>query len=50
MSLGGIGGLDYAVLLCSRIEETRAFYRDVMGFPVETDRETGSASASARRC
>ena len=39
MSLGGIGNFDYAVLLCSRMQETRAFYRDVMGFPVETDRE-----------
>lgn len=37
--LGGIGALDYAILLCSRLEETRAFYRDVMRFPVETDRE-----------
>lgn len=38
MSLGGISNFDYAVLLCERIEETRAFYRDVMGFPIETDR------------
>ena len=40
MSLGGISNFDYAVLLCDKIEETRAFYRDVMGFPVETDRST----------
>ena len=40
MSLGGICNLDYTVLLCSRIAETRAFYRDVMKFPIETDRET----------
>jgi len=40
VSLGGIGNLDYAVLLCNRMAETRAFYRDVMRFPIETDRET----------
>ncbi len=39
MSLSEIRALDYTVLLCSRLEETRAFYRDVMKFPVETDRE-----------
>jgi len=39
MSLGGITNLDYTVLLCSRMAETRAFYRDVMGFPIETDQE-----------
>jgi catechol 2,3-dioxygenase-like lactoylglutathione lyase family enzyme len=39
VSLGGIGNLDYTVLLCNRMEETRAFYRDVMQFPIETDRE-----------
>jgi glyoxylase I family protein len=39
MSLGGIGNLDYTVLLCNRLAETRAFYRDVMGFTLETDRE-----------
>jgi catechol 2,3-dioxygenase-like lactoylglutathione lyase family enzyme len=37
VSLGGIGNLDYTVLLCSKMEETRAFYRDVMQFPIETD-------------
>ena len=37
MSLGGIGNLDYTVLLCRRMAQTRAFYRDVMKFPVETD-------------
>ena len=40
MSLGGIGNLDYAVLLCDRMEATRAFYRDVMRFPIEIDQET----------
>lgn len=38
MSLRDIHNLDHTVLLCSRLEETRAFYRDVMGFPVEVDR------------
>jgi catechol 2,3-dioxygenase-like lactoylglutathione lyase family enzyme len=39
VSLGEIHNLDYTVLLCSRMAETRAFYRDVMKFPIETDRE-----------
>ena len=39
MSLGGICNLDYTILSCSRMEETRAFYRDVMKFPIETDRK-----------
>jgi glyoxylase I family protein len=38
MSLGGIRNLDHSVLLCRRLEATRAFYRDVMGFPIEEDR------------
>ena len=38
MSLGGISNLDYTILLCGKFEETRAFYRDVMKFPLETDR------------
>jgi catechol 2,3-dioxygenase-like lactoylglutathione lyase family enzyme len=38
VSLSEIRNFDYAVLMCSRMEETRAFYRDVMGFAVETDR------------
>lgn len=38
MPLGGIGNLDYTVLLCSRLEQTRDFYRDVMGFALVTDR------------
>jgi catechol 2,3-dioxygenase-like lactoylglutathione lyase family enzyme len=37
MSLGGISNLDFTVLLCGRLAETRAFYRDVMKFPIETD-------------
>ena len=39
MSLSAIHNFDYAVLLCSRFEATRAFYRDVMKFPIETDLE-----------
>src|SRR6266704_2080565 len=39
VSLGGIGNLDYAILLCNKMEETRAFYRDIMKFPIETDLE-----------
>lgn len=40
MSLSAIRNLDHTVLLCRRLPETRAFYRDVMGFPIETDRES----------
>lgn len=39
MSLKDIHNLDYTVLLCSRMQETRAFYEQVMGFPVEVDLE-----------
>jgi len=39
VSLGGISNFDYAVLLCNKMEETRAFYRDIMKFPIETDRD-----------
>ena len=39
MSLSQIRNLDYAILLCNKMEETRAFYRDVMRFPIATDRE-----------
>lgn len=39
MSLTDIHNLDYTVLLCARMADTKAFYRDVMGFPVETDSE-----------
>jgi catechol 2,3-dioxygenase-like lactoylglutathione lyase family enzyme len=39
VSLGGIGNLDYTVILCSRMAETRAFYRDIMQFPIEVDLE-----------
>jgi glyoxylase I family protein len=33
-----IGNLDYVILLCERMAETRAFYLDVMKFPLEMDR------------
>ena len=39
MSLSEIRNVDYAILLCNKMEETRAFYRDIMKFPIETDRE-----------
>jgi glyoxylase I family protein len=39
MSLSHVHNLDYTVLLCQRMPETKAFYRDVMGFPIETDSE-----------
>ncbi|AVO46832.1 VOC family protein [Phreatobacter cathodiphilus] len=54
MSLSAIRNLDHTVLLCTRLAETRAFYRDVMGFPIETDLPTwvsfrvGSALLSLR--
>jgi catechol 2,3-dioxygenase-like lactoylglutathione lyase family enzyme len=39
MSIKEIRNFDYAVLLCTKMKETRAFYCDVMGFPIEDDRE-----------
>jgi glyoxylase I family protein len=39
VSLREIRNFDYAVILCNNIEETRVFYRDVMKFPIEIDRE-----------
>jgi glyoxylase I family protein len=39
MGLARIHNLDYTVLLCERMTETKAFYRDVMGFPIEYDSE-----------
>ena len=39
MSLKDIRNLDYTILLCRKMEETRAFYKDVMGFPIERDLE-----------
>jgi glyoxylase I family protein len=39
MSVKDIRNFDYAILLCGKMKETRAFYKDVMGFPIELDRE-----------
>ena len=40
MSLNEIHNLDYTVILCEKMAETRCFYRDVMKFPIESDQET----------
>ncbi len=37
MSLKDIHNTDYIILLCERLEETRRFYKDVMGFALEQD-------------
>lgn len=37
MSLTAIYNLDYTILLCNKMVETKAFYRDVMQLPVETE-------------
>jgi glyoxylase I family protein len=37
MSMDAIRSLDYTVLLCTNLPEKRAFYRDIMKFPIETD-------------
>jgi lactoylglutathione lyase len=39
MSVKDIHNLDYTILLCSKLQETRAFYADVMGFPIELEQE-----------
>ncbi|MGH9209855.1 MAG: VOC family protein [Acidimicrobiales bacterium] len=39
MSLKDVRNCDYVVLLCSQMKETKAFYKDVMGFPIELDLE-----------
>lgn len=55
MSLGGIGSLDYTVILCNAFDETRQFYQHVMRFPVEVDRpgwvsfRVGAALLSLRK-
>ncbi len=40
MSLSDIHTLDHTVILCTKLPETRAFYRDIMKFAIETDAET----------
>ena len=39
MGFSSIRNIDYVVLLCGHMEKTRAFYRDVMKFPLETDQK-----------
>jgi catechol 2,3-dioxygenase-like lactoylglutathione lyase family enzyme len=39
MSIREIRNFDYTILLCRKMKETRAFYKDVMSFPVELDLE-----------
>jgi catechol 2,3-dioxygenase-like lactoylglutathione lyase family enzyme len=39
MTLSMIGNLDYTILPCKHLAETKLFYRDVMGFPVVMDSE-----------
>jgi catechol 2,3-dioxygenase-like lactoylglutathione lyase family enzyme len=39
MSIREVRNLDYTILLCAKLAETRAFYKDIMGFPVEADLE-----------
>lgn len=39
MSLSTIRNFDYAILLCGKMAETRAFYHGIMQFPIEEDRE-----------
>ena len=44
MSVREIRNFDYMILLCGKMKETRAFYKDVMGFPIELDRENWVSS------
>jgi catechol 2,3-dioxygenase-like lactoylglutathione lyase family enzyme len=39
MSIKAIRNLDHTILLCRKMKETRAFYKEVMGFPIEVDLE-----------
>ena len=40
MSLKDIRSVDYIVLLCRKMKETRAFYQDVMGLPLDHDSDS----------
>lgn len=40
MRLTAVHNLDYTILLCNKMAETKAFYRDVMKLPVETELES----------
>jgi glyoxylase I family protein len=37
VSIKDIRNFDYVVLLCRDMKQTRSFYKDVMGFPLEFD-------------
>jgi catechol 2,3-dioxygenase-like lactoylglutathione lyase family enzyme len=51
MSLGDIRNLDYTILLCSKMQETKEFYLDVMGFPLAHDSERWvSFQVGSARC
>ena len=39
MGLDAIRQIDYVILLCQDMAASRAFYRDVMGFPLDEDHE-----------
>jgi len=39
MSIKDITSFDYVILPCRNMRDTRVFYRDVMGFPLEVDSE-----------
>ena len=39
MGLGSIRNLDYTVIACTDLAATRDFYRDVMRFPIDVERE-----------
>lgn len=39
MTLAGIANLDYVVLLCRDMPRAVAFYRDILRFPIEVERE-----------
>jgi catechol 2,3-dioxygenase-like lactoylglutathione lyase family enzyme len=55
VSLSEIHNLDYTILMCNKMDETRSFYRDIMKFPIETDFENwvsfrvGAALLTLRR-
>jgi catechol 2,3-dioxygenase-like lactoylglutathione lyase family enzyme len=39
MSLKDIRNFDYTILLCENLAKTRGFYKDVLGFQLESDSE-----------
>ena len=41
MSIKEIHNLDYMILLCRKMKEIKAFYKDVMGFPSKSTMKTG---------